>query len=114
MVRRYDTYRWPSGGLVGFGWVSFGRDNYRGHRIGVRATKSLVQAMVWQSQVDSRDDGTERGGTGIGVRAQRLSQPIRATQSFQSFANDVGPWLCTARCHRTLDVCGGVLRRSLG
>ena len=75
----------------------------------MRATKASYKQWCGGRRVDSRDDGMEWGGTGTGC-----GRNDHHSLFGQPRANDVGPWLCTARRHRTLDVGGGVLGRSLG
>jgi hypothetical protein len=64
MVRRYDTYRWSSGGLVQLGWASLGRTITGRAGLTSEGTARLAQAVVVELQVDSRNDGLEGRGTG--------------------------------------------------
>ena len=102
MVRRYDTYRWSSGGLVQLGWASLGFSITGRAGRASEGTARLAQAVVVELQVDSRNDLMDGRGTGTRCGRNDYHRLFGPSQSFQSLAGDVGPWLCTARRHRAV------------
>lgn len=110
MVRRYDTYRWSSGGLVlprvGF----FGVLNYRARRTSSAAAVEVHRLgwtgwtgwTVWTVAclMDSQMDGLEeRVAQGLGAGATTITA-YSGVAELPEPRDDVGPWLCTARRHR--------------